>query len=141
MYHNPGDWVTQPPWVEVGGDIRGEINTSKDTETTTFYEMSIVPFDFLSWVGREYSKVHSLKGGEIIGLSVAFNDFDVYIESDSRREISAESFICEYQTGKPLKHGNADYFSDCLLVHAEEEDVSQVGSCSWGQIKSTFLGR
>lgn len=141
MSYNAGDWVIQPPWVEVGGDTPGEINTLEDTETVTFYEMSVVPFDFLSWRGPEQSTMHTLKGGEIIGLSVAFHNFYRHIESDSRKRIFFDSFHSEFSTGAPMPSGNAKYFSDFLLVPAEEEDVSQVSSCSWEWIKSTFLTR
>ena len=96
-----------------------------------FYEVSIIPFDHLNWLGPEQSQIHNLEAGEIIGLNIAFSDWDQDLEYwEGYWVLSGRSKTFVY----------AERFTNFLLAPVEWElfRFSAVEGATWGRIKSTF---
>ena len=125
--YNASTWTEKPPWAEYAW----KMEEAPEGGSTMFYEVSIIPFDHLNWLGPEQSQIHNLEAGEIIGLNIAFSDWDQDLEYwEGYWVLSGRSKTFVY----------AERFTNFLLAPVEWElfRFSAVERATWGRIKSTF---
>jgi len=65
-------WAGDPPYSLEGYNYEGE----DLGEGTTTYELAIVPWVDLNWMGPDQGIVGDLEEGQIVGLQYSFGDFD-----------------------------------------------------------------
>lgn len=122
-------WAERSPWAEYGW----RVEENGERGGVISYELSLMPFDTLSWRGLEQSKMHGLEEGEIIGLTLSFVDYD-------------DPFAGQYGGGMWSTTDTADDWKlaerlgDFLLAPVEGTlfEESTVEQDTWGRIKTTF---
>ena len=75
----PQQWLIEKPWAEHA--FRYDFKMRQPG--VLYLEFYITPFNYASYLGPEYSAVHKLIEGEVIGLSWSVLDYD---EDDKRYE-------------------------------------------------------
>ena len=124
---NASTWSERPPVARTGSLIRG----NPEGESTTSYEVALVPFDELVWTGSGKSRLHRLEEEEIVGIECAFTDSDDrWDERDAYWSLAGSYYAWLY----------AQEFSDFLLAPVEDL-FTGTKDVTWGRIKSTFRRR
>ena len=101
-----------------------------DGKTVINYELMLVPFDRIDVNAVFLSDEHRLQEGEIIGLNVEFNDFDLFSELlDSKWSLSGGYNSFRF----------SDRFTDLMLMPFESIFHTDVEMASWGRIKASFM--
>lgn len=128
--YNASTWTEKPPWAEYAW----KMEEAPEGGSTMFYEVSIIPFDHLNWLGPEQSQIHNLEPGEIIGLNIAFSDWDQDLEYWEGYWVLS---------GRPKTFVYAERFTDFLLSPIEKRlfKDSTVQEETWARIKASFTGR
>ena len=95
----------------------------------TSYELKVVPFDSLRWEGQEYSKVHDLKQGEIIGFTLGIADVQWGRGIEIAYRLKWKGFW------------DASELPDLLLSPVDQGAFGvepSVEGTTWGRIKASF---
>ena len=94
------------------------------------YELMLVPFDLIDVDAVFLSDEHRLQEGEIIGVNVEFNDFDLSSELlDSKWSLSGGYNSFRF----------AERFTDLMLMPFESIFQTEVEGMTWGRIKASFV--
>ena len=129
---NASTWTSEPgDYYDIGWDFTGD----EFGESTYYYELFIYPFSDLNWEGPDVSRHHDLTEGEIVGIGLAFGDFDELSDSyDSYWTISGGDATCG------LSEALADVFMSPMdpALEGAVIDGAAVEADTWGRIKSTF---
>ena len=126
-------WTALPPYGEAGGVVAGE------ALFISVIELYVTPFDQKgdAWDSVEGAVISDLAAGQIVGFTIAVNDYDP-------PDISWMFWAPEADTDSDrffdILGYKADRFLDGLLLPAETAGPggSAVESVSWGRIKASL---
>ena len=123
---NLGAWVSERgEFFDAGWDFAGD----EFGESTYCYELFIYPFDNLDYRGPDASKHHDLTAGEILGIGLAFADFDALSDDyDAYWTVSGGDATC----------GLSEALADFRLQPVEPRLFRPlaVEEITWGRIKT-----
>ena len=121
-------WATDPPYFYTGFDYVGE----DLGEGTTTYEMAYTPWVDLNWMGPDQGIVGDLEEGQIIGMGIAFGDYD-----DPETPTEYHAYWAISGQGETFKR--AERLGDFMLAPLEKECTGvAVDANTWGRIKANL---
>ena len=126
-------WTALPPYGESGGGVAGE------SPFISVIELYVTPFDQKgdTWDSAEGAVISDLAAGQIVGFTIAVNDYDppdiFWMFWAPEADTDSDRFF-------DILGYRADGFLDGILMASEAGGTgeSAVGSISWGRIKASL---
>ena len=139
MWQTQADWYEDPRFSDAAYVYTGEpLSEQEYTITAEFY---LSGFNDFKWDDPDYSfnNIHDIEEGQIAGIAVEIYD------TDPACDMSVEGAECGSRWSLATFNetfGNADFFTDFLVMPLDEEALStSVEEDSWGAIKASMSAR
>ena len=135
-WQTAADWYEDPRFMDAAYAFTGE--PLSEQEYFVRAEFYLSGFDDFKWDDPDYSfdNIHDIQEGEIAGIAVEVYDTDPMCDSaaEGAECISRWSLATFNET-----FGNADFFTDFLVMPLDEEALATaVEEDSWGAIKASM---
>ncbi len=122
-------WAGLPPYSDIGWSFYGEEHGPGELAV----EEVFTPFDDLNFEGVDFSAIHTLKEGAVIGVGFAVRD------DDDSRTTGYDGYWTN--SGVTEFYFREDAMVDYLLARFDRSiwvPIPVISNDSWGRIKSTF---